>query len=280
MSQPYFIENPVSRTLLIPLIIRAQESYSSKGLFRDPAAEEAVARLPREVFDFSMHPFMRIGTAVRVRYFDDLIAAALAASDHPVIVQLGCGLDTSFSRNDKGRGLHINIDLPEVIELREKLIPEANERCLNMATSILETAWMDELKNRYPDARFTFISQGVLMYFQEDEVRGFIRNLAARFPGSELAFDTAGRKIAAMINKKSAVSQLKASLTWAYDDDGSLDAWHPRLRRLGRTYYFNQFRSRWGIFCLMHFVPGLGKGSAMFHYAIDQELNNSEAPEA
>lgn len=267
MAEDIF-QNPVSRTLLIPLIIRAQESERPDGLFTDKAARNLVARLPDDAFGFSMHPCMRIGTAVRVRYFDDLAKAFLRDTERPVIVQLGCGLDTRFSRVDSGKGNHVNIDLPEVIALREKILPRGNGRDADWTGDILQRDWMDRLEKEFPDHRFLFIVEGVFMYLSENGVRELITDIADRFPGARIAFDTTGKLGVRAINKKSAVSELNASLTWAYDDDGSLDRWHPRLRRLERAYYFNRFASRWGVWRFMRFTP-MGKTSAMFHFMVE-----------
>ena len=268
MANTTLFQNPASQTLLIPLIIRAREGSHPKSLFRDKAAEDVVARLPAEAFNFSMHPFMRAGTAVRIRYFDDLTKEMLEKTERPVIVQLGCGLDTRFSRTDSGKGVHINIDLPEVIALRWEILPQENERDMDWAGDLLERDWMDRLEREYAGHQFLFISEGVLMYFTENDVRTLLSDIADRFPGSHIAFDTAGTRAARVINKKSAVKELKATLSWAYDADGSLDAWHPGLRRLERAYYFNRFRSRWGIWCLTHFTS-IGRSSAMFHFLVE-----------
>ncbi|WP_231863684.1 MULTISPECIES: hypothetical protein [Eikenella] len=48
---------------------------------------------------------------------------------------------------------------------------------------------MDDLHVRHPDAQFLFVIEGVLMYFPNDTVRALFQSLAARFHGSEIAFD-------------------------------------------------------------------------------------------
>ena len=267
---PYasLLENPASRTLLIPLVIRARESARPDRLFEDSLARDIEARLPRAGLDFPMHPFMRTGTAVRVRYFDDLAESFLAEAERPVVVHLGCGLDTRFSRTDKGKGMHVHIDLPEVMALRGRVLPESRDRCADWPGSITDRDWMDRLEREFAGRRFLFMAEGVLMYLREEDVRMLLGNLADRFPGSRLAFDTVGRAVFRKINRQSAVRQLDASLSWGYDDDGSLDAWHPRLQRLDRAYYFNRFRRRWGVWSLMHYYPPVGRGSVMHSFGI------------
>ena len=146
MNTNGLLEHPASRTLLITLRIRSQEDDLPDGMFKDPGARKAVEGLPPEVFSFPVNHMMRVGTAVRVRYFDDLTRSFLHDKENPVIVQLGCGLDTRFSRTDSGKGVQINMDLPEVMRLRQELFPQPDERCLDWTGSILDRDWMHRLQ--------------------------------------------------------------------------------------------------------------------------------------
>ena len=267
MNTNGLLEHPASRTLLITLRIRSQEDDLPDGMFKDPGARKAVEGLPPEVFSFPVNHMMRVGTAVRVRYFDDLTRSFLHDKENPVVVQLGCGLDTRFWRTDSGKGVQINMDLPEVIRLRQAFLPQTDERCLDWTGSILDRDWMHRLQQDYAGRNFLFIAEGVLMYLREAEVRSLLRDLADNFPGAHLAFDTAGSFVCKKMNKNSAVSKLNAEMTWGYDHDGSLDKWHPRLRRLDMAFYFNRFRQRWGLTCLLHYFPPLGRASLMHYFA-------------
>ena len=155
MNTNGLLEHPASRTLLITLRIRSEEDSLPGGMFRDPGARKAVASLPPEVFSFPVNHMTRVGTAVRVRYFDDLTQAFLHANENPVVVQLGCGLDTRFWRTDSGTGVQINMDLPEVMRLRQELLPQTDARCLDWTGSILDRDWMRRLQQDYACLLYT-----------------------------------------------------------------------------------------------------------------------------
>lgn len=55
------------------------------------------------------------------------------------------------------------LDLPEVIDLREKLFP-ALSNDINLRGSMLETDWMKMLKQKHPHSRFLFLAEGVIIY--------------------------------------------------------------------------------------------------------------------
>ncbi|NFR58916.1 class I SAM-dependent methyltransferase [Clostridium botulinum] len=64
------------------------------------------------------------------------------------IVNLGAGLDTTFFRVDNGNLNWYNIDLPDVIELRKKLLPESNrEKCITKF--FLDVSWFNDIKKDY-----------------------------------------------------------------------------------------------------------------------------------
>lgn len=67
----------------------------------------------------------------------------------PVVVNVGCGLDTRFQRIGGGKAVFYDMDLPEVIALRRELIPEQPGNAY-IAASLLETGWMDDLLRDTP----------------------------------------------------------------------------------------------------------------------------------
>ena len=58
------------------------------------------------------------------------------------VVNLGCGLDDTFSKVDQGQCMGYNIDLPDVIKARNELLP-ARDREINLACDLNDPAWMD-----------------------------------------------------------------------------------------------------------------------------------------
>jgi O-methyltransferase involved in polyketide biosynthesis len=60
------------------------------------------------------------------------------------VVALGEGLETQFWRVDNGCVRWLTVDLPEVIELRQRLLPE-DARRQEVGCSVLERSWMDEV---------------------------------------------------------------------------------------------------------------------------------------
>ena len=184
MNVPVALEG-VPETLLWTLYHRALEARRPDAVLHDPLAVELVDRID--------YPFAeRFGTgrlaqwqALRVRAFDREVRRFLAARPGGTVVALGEGLETQFWRVDDGRVRWVSVDLPETVEMRERLLP-ASPRRRAVARSALDLAWMDEV-----DAAggVLLTAQGLLMYFEPAQVHGLIADCARRFPGTDLLFD-------------------------------------------------------------------------------------------
>ncbi len=175
----------VPETALWTLWNRAMEMRRADRLVDDPMAVELVERIR---YDFRGH-FGKpsVFHPIRARVGDDLIRRYLArTAGQPVVVALGEGLDSQLWRVDDGRVRWISVDLPEMIQVRQRLLPP-HPRASHAAVSVLDPAWMDAVPR---GARPFIIAAGLLMYFTEDDVRALLARVAERFGGAEIFFDT------------------------------------------------------------------------------------------
>jgi len=177
----------VPETLLWTLFQRATEARRPNGVLHDPEAVKLV--------DAIDYPFERFGhgnwgqaegQALRTATFDGVVRRFLDRHPAGTVVALGEGLETQFWRVDNGRVRWLTVDLPQVVDLRHRLLP-VSERQRLVAGSVLDRAWMDEIDT--VDA-VLFTAQGLLMYLSRDDVHGLVTACARRFPGASLAFDT------------------------------------------------------------------------------------------
>ena len=133
--------NTVQETLVIPLYARVLCAKVYPNLFRDEKAEELMARLD---YDFGalerksngmMYRFGALETAMR--QFDLAWEVRDYLKTHPeaAVVNLGCGLDLTGENCDNGRCKIYNLDFPDVIALRERLLP-GGERIQNLAVDL------------------------------------------------------------------------------------------------------------------------------------------------
>ena len=188
----------LSETLLFPLWGRAKLSKECSWLFNDVRATEIVEKID---YDFSKFDKILWGCrfdrtalknslpplfALRAKQFDHKIQSYVAEHPRSSVVNIGAGLDTTFYRVDNGLIHWYDLDLPPVIEIRSQLLPEANTT-KGIAKSLLDPSWCTCIKQT-EDGVF-MIMGGVLMYFEEAQVKQFFSMLADNFPSGEIVFD-------------------------------------------------------------------------------------------
>ncbi|MBQ9878985.1 MAG: class I SAM-dependent methyltransferase [Clostridia bacterium] len=200
----YRIEkNTVQETLVIPLLGRLVCSERFPSLFFDPEAKRVCDSLD---YDFAekrkkMESAAGLFGALEVaqRQYDLRQEVEAYLKDHPkaAVVNLGCGLDDTFRKSCNGTCLGYNIDMPDVIKIRDVLLP-AGEREENIACDLNDYGWMTRI-----DASdgAVFFAAGVFYYFKTEDVIRLFNAMAERFPGAVLAFDSCNARGAKMMRR-------------------------------------------------------------------------------
>ena len=200
----------VSETALMTLNGRAHQAGLTDAIIDDPKAIELRDAFTK-TYGVDYSKFGRRGQEMALRSLavDSCTIDYLRTHPKATIVALAEGFQTSFWRLDKAvadpQFRWVSVDLPPVIELRERLLP-ASARITNVGQSALDYSWMD----RVDASNGVFITaEGLLMYLQPDESMDLIRQCAKRFPGGQMFFD-----LPPTIIKKVAPNGIRASKTY------------------------------------------------------------------
>jgi O-methyltransferase involved in polyketide biosynthesis len=214
----------VQQTLYVPLLARAKESKRRRPLLRDPKAAEIVDAIDpdRSRFGGGVGWFTVLRTAV----FDHWVSEFLAAHPAGTVVELGSGLNARFERVDNGRVAWFDLDLPDTVALRRRFFADTDRR-RTIAASVLDDAWMDTVAG--VAGPYLFVSEGVLVYLDPDQVPPALRRIATRFPGARLAIDTYSAAMVRRQREGTAARQL-APWQWACDDPSELESLGLRVR--------------------------------------------------
>lgn len=224
----------VQQTLLIPLVARALGG----ALYPGHACGDVQASRLLQTLDIDSQTYLADRSTVlnvlwRTRLIRDLAQAFFAAHPDAWGLNLGCGLSHYFQWLDNGSNTWMDADLPEVMALRKKLLPVQPPR-LRAATVDLQTAdWWQRLRlPRRALAQPLFVlCEGVLMYFQPDEVRAVLQRFAeVAPPGSVLVLDTMARCAVGQARWHASVGHTQAQFHWGIGQMQELTACHPRLQ--------------------------------------------------
>ena len=240
--QKYKIEkNTVQETLVIPLYARKMCSELYPSLYRD----ETAIRLFRKLdYDFSaleqksrslMQRFGFLECAMRQSDLAFEVRDYLNAHPNAAVVNLGCGLDNTGRANDNGSCKLYNLDFPDVIAVRNELLPPG-PREENIPCNLNDTAWFDKID---ASGGAVFFAAGVFYYFLKEQVRALVTRMAGAFPGGVLVFDAANQK-AVKLMLKTWIKDAKIQDVGAYfavsDAKAELSPWDSRLTVSSRGY--------------------------------------------
>ena len=207
----------VPETMLQTVYARARESMG-RGAICDKKAEEIIGRLD---YDFSLaekDTAMRSGVIARTIVLDRLVGAWLAEHPGAVVVNIACGLDTRCYRM-RGYAHWYNLDLPETIAVRQKLLPEHGE-ISQIAMSAMED-WGDLIAEQGAPA--LVIIEGLTMYLNEADVKKIFAVIAARFQTATVFAETMNPMIVKNFKEKS-IEGSHAKFTWGVKNGKALAA--------------------------------------------------------
>ena len=239
----------VEATLLIALWARAKFSREYPSIFND---EKAIALVDRLDYDFSANEAAwRLEGALvivaRATQLDNLVRTYIGQHPQASVINIGAGLDTAFYRVDNGSIRWYDLDLPDVIEARRRVLPEP-ERTAYLSTSLFDAQWCSDVTDTNNGV---FLSAGgVLEWFDEVQVKRFFPWLADHFPHAEIALNSQSRMGRIITNWSLRRAGMKDIATkWVMRDAGTMATWDTRIEVMDQFPMFKNFPRdpAWGV---------------------------------
>lgn len=191
----------VEDTLFVPMAGRIYASEHCPQVLYDEKALALKAQLPAKLLEQGQQSqYTLLASASRSANMDRYIRAFLKRKSEGVIVQLGCGLETTYYRCGEGKARWYAVDLPNVIAYRKELLPQA-EREICLPGDAFSADWLRQVRAENPDAPLLITAGGLFHYFEEEKVLELLRMLG-RFGEVELVFDTVNKQGMDMMRKK------------------------------------------------------------------------------
>jgi len=183
------------------------------------------------------------------------------------VLHLACGLDArslrlrdTFESAADNRVRWIDVDLPDVVDLRRTLMPEPEANYTLLAVDVTDDAWLESVPNDRPTV---IVAEGLFMYVSEEDGKGLLRRLVDRFPqGGRLIFDGVSSLFIKAHEWRPQIQPKGAIFQWGIDDPKALEGVHERLRLIddlhGPDHWMEEnypWRARWTIY-LLKWIPG------------------------
>ena len=213
----------VPETMLQTVYARAKESRG-RGAIHDAKAEEIIEKLD---YDFSLadkDTAMHSGVIARTIVLDRLTKARLGAHPGAVVVNIACGLDTRCYRMS-GYAHWYNLDLPETMAVREKLLPESGT-ISQIAMSAMED-WGSEISEQ--NVQVLIVIEGLTMYLNAKDVQQIFAVISSRFSQATIFVETMNPMIVKRFKEKS-IEGSHAKFTWGIKNGKALAELLPGFR--------------------------------------------------
>lgn len=246
MSSENINLNGVQETLLLPLWGRANETKKEIPLLSDNAAVRIIENIG---YDFSVikekvNPLSCASWIARSIYFDNKIKLFLENNPEGSIINIGCGLDTTYERVSNDKAIWYELDFPEVIEIRKKYITEKPKRRF-LSYSVFDNEWYKHIENKKD---VLIMMAGVIYYFEENQVRSLFGTIINEFEHCDIVFDYSSPKGVQIANKKvieKGGMDKNAYLKWGTANIYEVEKWNTKISVLQNMKMFSEHRKKY-----------------------------------
>lgn len=213
----------VPETMLQTIYARAKESRG-RGIIHDAKAEEIIEKLDYDFFLADKDSAMRNGVIVRTVVLDQLTKEWLAKHPGAVVVNIACGLDTRCYRVTSYAHWY-NLDLPETMAVREKLLPESGA-ISQIAMSAMDD-WGGEISEQ--NVPVLIVIEGLTMYLNAKDVQQIFAVISSRFEKATVFVETMNPMMVRRFKEKS-IEGSHAKFTWGVKNGVALAELLPDFR--------------------------------------------------
>jgi len=244
--------NSVSETALITLRARVIESQKEKAVIKDDVGAECLRRLqkllPRETQDRilkkKLPSTLTRHLALRARKYDEYARTFIQGHPNGMVVSLGCGFDTRYWRLFEKPWNYVEVDLPEVIEVKKQVLGDI-ARYLMIGCSVTDEKWIQKILPIQRD-NVLFIAEGLFMYLPRDEVIRIFNRLSASFTKSQIAVEVVSESFTRGIGKRLLKSKMQrsfgmredASFSFGIKDAREIETYGNNIRVVEEWSYF------------------------------------------
>ena len=129
-----------------------------------------------------------LNVAYRNLRFDNLVQRWTKRLKCTEIVNLGCGLDTRFSRLFNYSGLYYDVDFPKVLREKKRILGDS-DRCRHLPTKTVTSAAFWNRSLRLTTQNPLFVAEGLFCYLKYQDILNLVQRLFHLYPNAVLICD-------------------------------------------------------------------------------------------
>lgn len=233
----------VQETLLLPLAARALDVQSKNPILNDKKALELYLQIVSNPIHYKKY-LSKIGIVAmceRALIMDNAIRKFVRQNPKGKVLNIGVGLETAFFRLGKPKVEWFDLDLPDSMNLRKKLLPIKNKNVHSIAKSMFDETWLNDVGNIQNGLFITV--PGVFPYFDEQHIKQFFNTFAPKLKGAQIIFDVTSNMGRFFVGQRIKQAGMKsATLDWGITDPKEMEQWNEHLEHTA-SYFFLQHPS-------------------------------------
>ncbi|MDY6325878.1 MAG: class I SAM-dependent methyltransferase [Bacteroidales bacterium] len=187
----------VADTLYIPLTARIYVSRRFPEYFYDEKSLSIEYAIPNDSIARNSNEYVQMASVARYYNLDEMAKAFMAKHGRCNVINLGAGLETAYFRLKPNEAIFYEMDFPEVIAERRRVLGEADNEIL-IPGDLFDLAWADGIDTSLPSL---LIVSGVFQYCHEEQILRFIDEVKECFAQAELIFDATNKRGLAYANR-------------------------------------------------------------------------------
>lgn len=278
--------NDISETAFLTLQCHAIDAESSSPILHDNSSVETLdilknyfsksnRELHRKLFQNKVKKNLVNHIVLRAKKYDSYIKEFVDKYPNATVVNIGCGLDNRFERVDNGNIHFLDLDLPDIMNIKKQIIQEkANYH--QISQSVFEFDWIDRIETE----QVILVAEGVFMYCTEQDVKRLFLTLQEKLNNPEIIFEVFNSKWLIGWRKKTMDFKLKKELKlgeettfkFGISDSDEIENWNQGFRLIDDWSYIDSDELNSTFLRLFRNSDSLRKVQWTVHY----ELNKIE----
>lgn len=205
----------VSETALQTLRSRVIETERKNPVIEDHIGQECLKRIKpllssdvvNRIMNRKLPATLTRHIALRSRKYDEYTKAFIKENPDGLVISLGCGFDTRYWRVSEKSWKYIEIDLPEIITLKQRILSDFIDYKM-IGSSVLDESWITQIASMQTD-HILFLAEGLFMYLPKSEVIKVFKRMSETFSKSQIVFEIVNERVTKGLWKKAVEMKLK-----------------------------------------------------------------------
>jgi O-methyltransferase involved in polyketide biosynthesis len=266
----------IAQTAFLTLQCHALDATSDHPLLNDKDSVETLNALKEisglpGIYSNRIKKNLVNHIALRARQYDFFAKSFMEKHPEAAVVNIGCGMDNRFKRIDNGKILFYDLDFPDIISIKEKIIPPTS-RYRQFGQSVFDFEWIKEIDREH----VFLLAEGVFMYCEPPDVKKLFHELQNSFSNPEIVFEVfnskwingwRGKMMAFKMKKELKLGE-ETLFKFGIADSNEIERWNSNYRLIQDWSYLDEEEANFPFKNLLRNMDALRKVLWTVHYKL------------